>query len=54
VSKRNYVPVLDSQRSEFLKFHIGQGMRIKDAALKAGVKYENAKQIKKVYLREGR
>lgn len=29
-------------------------MRIKVAAEMAGVKYENAKQIKKVFLKEGR
>ena len=30
------------------------GIDIKTAATEAGVKYENSKQIKKVYLREGR
>ena len=44
----------DSQREIFIDLHIGKGMKIKDAANQAGVKYENAKQIKKVYLREGR
>jgi len=48
------VPVEDHQRHKFIQLHIEEGVRIKIAAEMAGVKYENAKQIKKVYLREGR
>ena len=52
--KRNYVAVNDNQRQKFLYLHMVLGIDIKTAATEAGVKYENSKQIKKVYLREGR
>ena len=52
--KRDYVAVTDNQRQKFLYLHIVLGLDIKTAATEAGVKYENSKQIKKVYLREGR
>ena len=53
-SKRDYVAVTDVQRQKFLYLHMVLGIDIKTAAREAGVKYENSKQIKKVYLREGR
>ena len=52
--KRDYVVVTDIQRQKFLYLHMVLGIDIKTAAAEAGVKYENSKQIKKVYLREGR
>ena len=42
-SKRDYIAVTDSQRYKFIYYHIEKGIKIKEAARLAGVKYENAK-----------
>lgn len=52
--KRNYKKITDTKREELLGYIHNDGMTIKIAAIKAGIEYENAKAINRVYVKQGR